>query len=99
MIDMDTQNNNKQLAKEVEDLVANGETEKAMALLDGIVAAHEEAEAYYLRGRLKWKLGQKTEAMSDYNKAVAIDPKSPAATALEMANNVMDFYNHDMYNP
>lgn len=96
---MDTPNNNKQLAKEIETLVANGDTEKAMSILEGIINKHENAEAYYLRGRLKWKLGQKTQAMSDYNKAVSIDPTSPAAVALRMANDVMDFYNHDMYNP
>ena len=37
--------------------------------------------------------------MSDYNHAVALDPQSPAAEALKLCNEIMDFYNTDLYNP
>ncbi len=52
-----------------------------------------------MRGRLLWKLGRKADAMSDYAAAADLDPSSPAAAALEMARDIMDFYNHDLYNP
>ena len=80
-------------------LVEDGDNDAALARLDSELTRHESAEAYYLRGRLMWKLGRKAEAMSDYSKAAAIDPSSPAATALEMARDVMNFFNPDLYNP
>jgi len=93
------QNNNKDLAKEIEILVTAGNIEAALKLLDCAIERLPEANKYYIRGRLYWKLGRKSEAMSDYSKAVSLDPASPAAAALTMAREVMDFYNHDLYNP
>lgn len=57
------------------------------------------AQRHYELGRLLWKQGKKAEAITEYNKAVADDPESPAATALQMANNIMDFYDKQRYNP
>ncbi|MDO4318957.1 MAG: tetratricopeptide repeat protein [Bacteroidales bacterium] len=57
------------------------------------------ADLYYNRGLLYWRLGKRGDAMSDYNRAVALDPASPAAQALTMAQDIMDFYNTDLYNP
>lgn len=73
--------------------------EQSISELDVMIASHEDAELYYQRGRLKWKAGRQTEAMSDYSKAVALDPSSPAAVALELARDVMAFYHKDRYNP
>ncbi len=93
------QNIHGSLAEDVSKAVGNGDVDGALDMLDKAVADGESAEAYYLRGRLKWKLGMKTEAMGDYSKAAAIDPSSPAVAALELARDVMDFFNHDLYNP
>lgn len=57
------------------------------------------ASLYYERGRLYWRIGDRGAAMSDYAAAVHLDPDSPAATALKMASDIMDFYNKDLYNP
>lgn len=54
---------------------------------------------YFERGKLQWKLGRKAEAMTDYNIALSLDPNSPAKAYLDMANDIMDFYNTDLYNP
>lgn len=53
----------------------------------------------YLRGKAYWRLGQKGKAISDWEQAAALDPESPARHALEMARDVMDFFNPDLYNP
>lgn len=37
--------------------------------------------------------------MTEYNTALSIDPDSPAAVALDMARNIMDFYDKQRYNP
>ena len=92
-------NNNKQLCSEVDKFIDEGRYDDALALLDGVLNEVADSDLFYRRGRLLWKLGRKTDAMSDYGRAVEIDPQSPAATALDMAREVMNFYNKDMYNP
>lgn len=57
------------------------------------------ADLHYRRGLLHWRLGNRGAAMSDYNAAVSLDPDSPAAEALRMTQDIMDFYNTDLYNP
>ena len=92
-------NNNAQICAEVEKLISNGQYDDALRKLDAVIDITPDAELLYTRGRLLWNLGRKTEAMSDYAAAVDIDPSSPAATALQMTRDIMDFYNHDLYNP
>lgn len=57
------------------------------------------ATLYFDRGRSWWKLGEKGKAISDYERAAAIDSESPAVEALELARRVMNFYHTDLYNP
>lgn len=64
-----------------------------------IAENQEDDNLYYLRGRLYWRLGQKSLAISDYECAVALNSGSPASAALKIARDVMDFYNKDLYNP
>ena len=56
-------------------------------------------EALYERGKLYWRIGDYSSAIADYNAAVAINPNSKAAKALEMSQDIMNFYNKDVYNP
>lgn len=59
----------------------------------------ERAQAHYEAGKRLWAEGRQGAAMTEYNRAVALDPDSPAATALEMADSVMDFFDRSRYNP
>lgn len=59
----------------------------------------ERARAHYEAGKRLWAEGRQGAAMTEYNRAVALDPDSPAATALEMADSVMDFFDRSRYNP
>jgi len=63
------------------------------------IESRATAELYYTRGKLYWRLGDRAAAMTDFNSAVALDPTSPARIYLNMANDIMDFYNTDLYNP
>lgn len=69
------------------------------ALNDEIAGAPANDDAYFRRGLLYWKAGRYGEAISDYERAVALNPSSPAAEALEMSRDVMNFFNRDLYNP
>ncbi|MGM9845245.1 MAG: hypothetical protein ACI30K_03345 [Muribaculaceae bacterium] len=64
------------------------------------IAEHPHDDALYLRrGMLYWSLGRHGAAISDYERAAAINHESAAVQALEMSRSVMDFFNHDLYNP
>lgn len=78
-------------------MIRSGRTAEAAALLAG--PADRDAWAAYMLGRIAWKEGRKAEAISLYEHAVALDPASDAAVALEQAREVMQFYNKDLYNP
>lgn len=71
--------------------------EQALSLLSQAPA--DDAWAIYMDGRIAWKRGRKTDAISLYEKAAAIDPTSEASVALEQARQVMDFFNKDLLNP
>ena len=53
---------------------------------------------FYLLGNAWRKKGNWQMAMNNYLEAVHLNPESPAAAALEIANEILDFYNKDMYN-
>jgi predicted negative regulator of RcsB-dependent stress response len=84
---------------DINELIENDETSAALALLNEAVESEPSDEAYYLRGKLHWKLGNRSRAMSDYCKAVELNPESEARQALEMSTSIMNFYNKDIYNP
>ena len=53
---------------------------------------------FYLLGNAWRKKGNWQMAMNNYLEAVHLNPDSPAQQALDIANEILDFYNKDMYN-
>ena len=53
---------------------------------------------FYLLGNAHRKKGNWQMAINNYLEAVNLNPESPAARALEIANDILEFYNKDMYN-
>ena len=53
---------------------------------------------WYLLGNAWRKKGNWQMAMNNYHQAIALNPESPARHALDIANEILDFYNKDMYN-
>lgn len=49
-------------------------------------------------GNAHRKKGDWRMAINNYLEAMAINPESPAANAYAIANEILDFYNKDMYN-
>ena len=68
-------------------------------LTEKINKSPENDDLLYQRGKLYWKAGKRAEAITDFNSAKAINPESPAVEYLNMVNDIMDFYNTDLYNP
>ena len=56
-------------------------------------------EAYFLRGKLSWRLQKYSAAVTDFETAVSINADSGARHALELARDVFDYYNPDLLNP
>ncbi|MDE7381148.1 MAG: tetratricopeptide repeat protein [Muribaculaceae bacterium] len=59
----------------------------------------KDDEALTLRGMKYWGLGQRANAINDYLKAIEINPESKAKLALKATNEILDYYNKDLYNP
>ncbi len=86
--------------KAIEKILVDGGTDEAIRLLDEYVASVPEPSdrAYYLRGNAYRKKGDWQNAINNYLEAIEINPESPAANAYSIANEILDFYNKDMYN-
>ncbi|MBP5675578.1 MAG: hypothetical protein J6W94_01025 [Bacteroidales bacterium] len=55
-------------------------------------------ELFYLLGNAWRKKGNWQMAMNNYLEAIHLNPGSPAQQALDIANEILAFYNKDMYN-
>lgn len=87
-------------ANRIESLITSEQYAEAVRLLSEWIELTPDDDAlFFKRGLIFWRLGQRGAATSDYTKAVLINPDSPAARALEMAHDVADFFNPDLYNP
>ena len=88
------------LLKEIKELIANGEIEIALQHLDEYLNAdnpHKD-EVYYLKGNAYRKLSNWQQALNNYQKAIDLNPESPAADARQMVIDILNFFNKDMYN-
>lgn len=74
--------------------------EEAIEIASQYISAHpDDDEAYTLRGMKYWGAGRRAEAIKDYLEAIRINPDSRARQALKAANDILDYYNKDLYNP
>lgn len=88
------------LPEEINLLIECGKTHEAIGRLKNFISGNPgDDNAYYVMGRLYWQLGSHAEAVNCYRRAVECNPDSPARHALEIASDVFDFFNPDMYNP
>lgn len=84
----------------IKHLISEGRYDEAVSALDRNI---EEDSAnslwWYLRGKVYWRTERYADAISDYEESAHLDPRSDGARALEMARDVMNFYNTDLLNP
>lgn len=84
----------------IDKLVSENNIQGALTLINQMIDGNPESdELYFRRGKLYWRMGDRSAAMGDYAKAQSINPDSPASKALEMAYDVANFSNPDLYNP
>lgn len=81
-------------------LIEENRLDDAMGLLNARIKENpEDDEAYFMRGKIGWRVQKYSEAVADFEHAVDINPHSGARHALELARDVFDFYNPDLLNP
>lgn len=85
-----------ELKKKIEGL--SGE-EAVKVLSDFIEENPDNDEAYTMRGMKYWGMQKRSAAINDYLKAIRLNPDSKAVQALKAANEILDYYNKDLYNP
>ena len=85
---------------EIDSILQEGRIEEAIDLLRDFISNDGTTldRAYYLLGNAYRKKGDWQGAINNYLEAIAINPDSPASNAYKMANDILDFYNKDMYN-
>ncbi|MBD5346919.1 MAG: tetratricopeptide repeat protein [Bacteroides sp.] len=85
----------------IKSLIESDKLEQALSAVDSSIADNVAPAATYhfLRGKILWRLGRRSEARREYATAVELDPTSPARVALELATEIEDFFNPDIYNP
>ena len=81
-------------------IAAGATAAEAVEMLSAFIAENPQSdEAYTLRGLKYWSLGRRGDAITDYLAALRINPESPAREALRAANDILDYYCKDIYNP
>lgn len=56
-------------------------------------------EVLTYRGMKYWGMQKRSLAINDYLAAIKLNPQSKAVQALKAANDILDYYNKDLYNP
>ena len=77
--------------------------EEAVKVLSDYIESNPGAsdldEALTMRGMKYWGMQKYSPAINDYLAAIKINPESRAVQALKAANDILDYYNKDLYNP
>lgn len=94
------------IIQDLKDMLARSESRDVIAHCDYIIEKEDKeenkkfvAQLFYLRGNAYRQLGEWGNAMSSYLEASDRDSESPAKQAYTHAQEILDFYNHDLYNP
>lgn len=86
--------------EEIRKTAASDNAEAAVKELDAYLAENPDSEeALVLRGKLCWSLNRRGQAMTDWLAAVKLNPNSKAAMMIKTGNEILNFYNKDLYNP
>ena len=94
-----------QTIQQIKDMLARSESRDVIALCDNLIKNNQDADKklvsqlYYLRGNAYRQLGDWGKAMSSYLEASERNPEGPAKQAYQQALQILEFYNHDLYNP
>ena len=83
--------------EEIKELLSQSKSNDVITAVDQIVSAGGDkavlAQAYYLRGNAY------RQAMNNYLESMELELDGPAAHAYSTIQEILNFYDHDLYNP
>ena len=89
--------------EELKQMLAESKSDQVIAAANQLATTSTDravmAQAYYLRGNAYRQQGNMRQAMNSYLEAIELEPDGPAAQAYRTIQEILDFYNHDLYNP
>lgn len=86
-------------SERVKALMDEGKTSEAIDILKTYIEGEPKSDtAFFLLGNAYRKQENWEEALNNYAKAMELNNESPAKLAYDAIIEVLDFYNHDMYN-
>ena len=88
------------MKRKLQDLLDASKADEAIAAAEQYRAEGGvmDDELFYILGNAWRKKGNWQMAMNNYLEAIHLNPESPAQQALDIANEILAFYNKDMYN-
>ena len=88
------------MKERIQSLLDGNRADEAIALMESYRkdGGRMDDTLFYMLGNAWRKKGNWQMAMNNYLEAVHINPESPAQQALDIANEILSFYNKDMYN-
>lgn len=91
--------NKKDTFQAISEALDTNNLQKAEALLqDFHNSSAPDATSYYLQGKIHMKRSQWGKAMSSFRHSEELEPGGPAKECRLMLEDIMAFYNKDMYN-
>ena len=86
--------------EEIKGLITQGDVDEAIRQLESLIETDvpSKDQAYYLLGNAWRKKGNWQQALNHYGRSIELNPDSPALHARQMAMEILEFYNKDMYN-
>ena len=86
--------------EQIKAMLADNRIDEALAAAEQALVEHPgDATLLFWRGNIHMKMGHTRLAVSDYARAKNIAPDGPAAQAYAAAMDILNFFNHDLYNP
>lgn len=86
----------------IKNLINQGDINEAILALNNSLSdsrfTDTQDEIYYLLGNAYRKLGNWQQSLNHYQKAIDINPNSPAVNARKAVIDILEFYHKDMYN-
>lgn len=86
--------------QKINELISHNRISEAINLINDTLDSEPQNDAaWFWRGKLHWRMGNRRQAINDYTKAVDINPNSPAQRAIELGQDIDNFFNPDIFNP
>lgn len=86
--------------QKINELISHNRISEAINLINDTLDSEPQNDAaWFWRGKLHWRMGNRRQAINDYTKAVDINPISPARRAIELGQDIDNFFNPDIFNP